>query len=116
MAARERPSFWGAMRHCLTIRQPDYVPLLVATPSIDAAACEADRRYTHPDVAPAGARTTGGQSDPVRGARVGHFRDLTGGFASRRSSVSCSSAEAILTCPTWRLTVRRAQAVKAGAL
>src|SRR5215831_12294598 len=66
MAARERPSFWGAMRHRLTIRQPDYVPLLVATPSIDAAACEADRRYTLPDVAPAGAGTTGGRSDPVQ--------------------------------------------------
>ena len=61
-----RATFWGAMRHCLTIRQPDYVPLLVATPSIDAAACEADRRYTHPDVAPAGAGTIGGRSDPVQ--------------------------------------------------
>ena len=30
--------------------------------------------------------------------------------------MSSFSAEAILTCPTWRLTVRRAQAVKAGAL
>src|SRR6516164_6580080 len=55
MAARERPSFWGAICHCLTIRHPGYVPLLVARPSIDAAACEADRRYTHPHVAPAGA-------------------------------------------------------------
>src|SRR5215831_15202067 len=66
MAACERPSFWDAIRHCLTIRQPDYVPLLVATPSIDAAACEADRRYTHPDVAPAGAGKTGGRSVPVQ--------------------------------------------------
>src|ERR1700758_1623182 len=66
MAARERPSFWGAMGHCLTIRQPDYLPLLVATPSIDAAACEADRRYRHPDFAPAAAGTAGGRSGPVQ--------------------------------------------------